>query len=110
VQAWNLRAIAGWQATALLFGVGLGHDWYEGQASARFVEPITGLFVLPLDVDLSTSRTMAFGNVGLDLGPVRIVGEAGYQFGKDEGITTVFQDFDPASGRFFAAAGLQFGF
>jgi hypothetical protein len=109
VQAWNLRAIAGWQSTALVFGVGLGHDWYEGQASARFVEPITGLFVLPLDLDLSASRTMAFGNLGLDLGAVRLVGEAGYQFGKDEGITTVFQDFDPASGRFFAAAGLQFG-
>jgi hypothetical protein len=38
-----------------------------------------------------------------------MVGEAGYQFGKDQDITTVFQDFDPASGRFFAAAGVQFG-
>jgi hypothetical protein len=61
------------------------------------------------DLDLSTSRTMAFANAGLDFQNVRIVGEAGYQFGKDQDIGTVFQDFDPAAGRFFAAAGLQFG-
>jgi hypothetical protein len=61
------------------------------------------------DLDLSTSRTMAFANAGLDFQNVRIVGEAGYRFGKDQDIGTVFQDFDPAAGRFFAAAGFQFG-
>jgi hypothetical protein len=108
VQAWNLRAVAGRRFSFLVLAVGLGHDWYDGEASARFREPVTGI-VVPIDLELNTSRTMAFANAGLDLRHVRIVGEAGYQFGKDQGITTVFQDFDPASGRFFAAAGLQFG-
>ena len=52
---------------------------------------------------------MGFVNVGLDFRAIRIGGEAGYQFGKDQDIGTVFEDFDPASGRFFAAAGVQFG-
>ena len=108
VQAWNLRAVAGRRFSLLALAVGLGHDWYDGEASARFREPFTGI-VVPIDLELNTSRTMAFANAGLDFQHVRIVGEAGYQFGKDQGITTVFQDFDPASGRFFAAAGLQFG-
>jgi hypothetical protein len=108
VQAWNLRAIAGRRFSLLALAIGLGHDWYDGEASARFREPFTGV-VVPLDLELNTSRTMAFANLGFDLGHVRIAGEAGYQFGKDQGITTVFQDFDPAGGRFFAGAGLQFG-
>jgi hypothetical protein len=108
VQAWNLRAVAGRRFSLLALAAGLGHDWYDGEASARFREPITGI-VVPLDLELNTSRTMAFANAGLDFQHVRIVAEAGYQFGKDQGLTTVFQDFDPASGRFFAAAGLQFG-
>jgi len=108
VQAWNLRAVAGKRFSVLALAVGLGHDWYDGEASVRFREPLTGS-VVPLDLDLKTSRTMAFANLGLDFRSVRIVGEAGYQFGKDQDIGTVFQDFDPASGRFFAAAGLQFG-
>ena len=88
--------------------VGLGHDWYGGAASIQFREPLTSAIV-PVALDLETSRTLVFANAGLELGAVRLVGEAGYQFGKDQNITTVFQDFDPASGRFFAAAGLQFG-
>jgi hypothetical protein len=108
VQAWNLRLVAGRQVSLLALSVGLGHDWYDGEASARFREPVTGI-VVPIDLELNTSRTMAFADAGLDFRHVRIVAEAGYQFGKDQNITTVFQDFDPASGRFFAAAGLQFG-
>jgi len=108
VQAWNLRAVAGTRFSVVTMAAGVGHDWYDGEASIRFREPITAA-VVPLELDLSTTRTMAFANLGLDFRFVRIVGEAGYQFGKDQGITTVFQDFDPASGRFFAAAGLQFG-
>jgi hypothetical protein len=108
VQAWNLRAVAGRRFSMVAVAVGLGHDWYDGEASALFREPLTGI-VVPLDLELNTSRTMAFANLGLDFGAMRIVGEAGYQFGKDQDIGTVFQDFDPASGRFFAAAGLQFG-
>jgi hypothetical protein len=108
VQAWNLRAVAGRRFSHLALAAGLGHDWYDGEASALFRESFTGL-VIRQDVELNTSRTMVFANAGLDFGHVRIVGEAGYQFGKDQNITTVFQDFDPASGRFFAAAGLQFG-
>ncbi len=108
VQAWNLRAVAGKRFSVLALAVGVGHDWYDGEASIRFNEPLTGA-IGAIELDLSTSRTMGFVNLGLDFRYVRLVGEAGYQFGKDQRIGTVFQDFDPASGRFFAAAGLQFG-
>ncbi len=108
VQAWNLRAVAGKRFSMLALAVGLGHDWYEGDASIRFRDPLTSA-VAPIDLELSTSRSMGFVNLGLDFRYVRLVGEAGYQLGKDQDIGTVFQDLDPASGRFFAAAGLQFG-
>ena len=108
VTAGNLRGAIGQTFSALAVAVGVGHDWYEGDASVRFRDPLGGATGV-VNVDLSTTRTLVFGNVGLDFGYIRVVGEAGYQFGKDQGITTVFQDFDPASGRFFAAAGLQFG-
>jgi hypothetical protein len=108
VTAWNLRGAIGHTFSALAVAIGVGHDWYEGDASVRFRDPRGGATGV-VNVDLSTTRTLVFGNVGLDFGYIRVIGEAGYQFGKDQGITTVFQDFDPASGRFFAAAGLQFG-
>ena len=108
VTAGNLGAAIGQTFSALAVEVVLGQDWYEGDASVRFRDPLGGATGV-VNVDLSTTRTLVFGNVGLDFGYIRVVGEAGYQFGKDQGITTVFQDFDPASGRFFAAAGLQFG-
>jgi hypothetical protein len=108
VQAWNLRAVAGRRFSVLTVAGGLGHDWYDGDASASFREPFTGI-VIRQDVELNTSRTMLFADAGVDFNHVRIVAEAGYQFGKDQNIGTVFQDFDPSSGRFFAAAGLQFG-
>ncbi|HEU5170262.1 MAG TPA: hypothetical protein VFU46_06980 [Gemmatimonadales bacterium] len=109
VQAWNLRASVGKRLSVLALAAGLGQDWYDGEANIRFRDPFSGLPAAPIDLDLSTSRTMGFVNAGLDFSYVRIVAEAGYQFGKDQGIATVFQDFDPASGRFFAAAGLTLG-
>lgn len=108
VQAWNLRAVAGKRFSMLALAVGLGHDCYDGHASIRFREPITSA-IGAVELDLATSRTMGFVNLGLDFRYVRLVGEAGYQLGKDQDIGTVFQDFDPAGGRFFAAAGVQFG-
>ena len=108
VKAWNLRGVVGRRFSVLAVAAGIGHDWYDGDANARFREPIGGA-TGAVDLDLSTTRTMVFADVGLDFRYVRIVGEAGYQFGKDQGITTTFEDLDPASGRFFASVGLQFG-
>src|SRR5688572_21395970 len=73
VQAWNLRAVAGKRFSMLALAVGVGHDWYEGEASIRFREPVSGA-IAALDLDLSTSRTLAFANLGLDFRYVRIVG------------------------------------
>ena len=63
-----------------------------------------------LQVDLKQSRTLAFLNAGLDLAAVSLVGEAGYQSGRDQELTTDFQDFDTTSGSFFAGLGLRVGF
>ena len=109
VQAWNLRAVAGTRFSVLTLAVGRRTRLVR----RRGEHPLPRADHRPSSCrSTSISRPHApwrFANLGLDFRFVRIVGEAGYQFGKDQDIGTVFQDFDPASGRFFAAAGLQFG-
>jgi hypothetical protein len=39
-----------------------------------------------------------------------LVGEAGYQSGRDQELSTDFKDFDTRSGKFFAGLGLRVTF
>jgi hypothetical protein len=109
LHATNLRLIASKQM--LVFGVaaGLGWDKYTGDALVRFREPVTGL-VQSIPVELSTSRALVFANAGLNLSMVKLVGEVGYQTGKDQNLSTNFEDFDTTKGKFFAGLGLRTGF
>ena len=105
LQATNLRLIASKQFAALQVAGGVGWDRYTGDAEVRLREqPGTGL-----GMELKESRAMAFLNAGLELAPLSIVGEAGYQSGRDRELSTDFEDFDTGSGKFFAGFGLRVG-
>jgi hypothetical protein len=41
---------------------------------------------------------------------MRLTAEVGYQGGKDQELTTEFEDFDTTKGKFFAGLGLRVDF
>jgi hypothetical protein len=106
LRATNLRVVASKQLAAFQLAAGLGWDRYTGDADVRLREGPDA----PIEIELEESRTLAFVNAGLDLAAVSIVGEAGYQGGRDQGLSTDFEDYDTTSGKFFAGLGLRLGF
>ena len=106
LQATNLRLVASKQFAALQLAAGVGWDRYTGDAEIQLRDrPDTGL-----RMDLKESRTLAFLNAGLDLAALSVVGEAGYQSGRDQELTTDFEGLDTKSGKFFAGLGLRVDF
>lgn len=106
LEATNLRLVASKQLAALQLAAGIGWDRYTGDARVQLrgaTEPSVG-------VALKESRTLAFLNVGLDLAAASLVGEAGYQSGRDEELSTDFEDYDTTDGKFFAGLGLRLSF
>jgi hypothetical protein len=106
LRATNVRLVDGKQLAAFQLADGLGWDRYTGDADVRLRESPD----LPIEIELKESRTLAFVNAGIDLAAVSIVGEAGYQGGRDQELSTDFEDYDTTSGKFFAGLGLRLGF
>ena len=110
LHATNLRLVASKQLLILGVAAGLGWDKYTGDAVIRFRDPITLTPQPDIPVKLNSSRGLAFVNAGLDLSMIRFTGEVGYQTGKDQNLSTDFEDFDTTKGKFFAGLGLRVGF
>ncbi len=110
LQAWNVRAAVSKKVAILALAAGLGWDRYTGGATIAFRNPVTSLPEPPIDFAVANERWQLFGNAGLDFGPAKLLGEIGYQAGKDQKLTTSFQDFDTTKGRVFGGVGLRFGF
>ena len=110
LHATNLRIVASKQLLFLDLAAGLGWDKYTGDAVIRFRDPITGVPYPDVPMKLNSSRALGFLNAGMSLSVVRLTGEVGYQGGKDQGLSTAFQDFDTTKGKFFAGLGLRVGF
>jgi hypothetical protein len=106
LQATNLRLVASKQFAVLQLAAGIGWDRYTGDAEIQLRDQ-PGAAV---QVGLKESRTLAFLNAGLDLAALSVVGEAGYQSGRDQELSTDFQGFDTKSGKLFAGLGLRVGF
>jgi hypothetical protein len=110
LHATNLRLVASKQLLILGLAAGLGWDKYTGDAVIRFRDPITLTPQPDIPVELNSSRGMAFVNAGLNLSLIKLTGEVGYQTGKDQNLSTDFEDFDTTKGKFFAGLGLRVGF
>jgi hypothetical protein len=108
LHATNLRIVASKRLLLLDLAAGLGWDRYTGDATIQFTHLLTG--TQTVDVKLKNSRTMVFANAGLNMGVVKLTGEAGYQGGKDQELSTDFENFDTTKGKFFAGLGLRVGF
>jgi hypothetical protein len=110
LHATNLRLIASKQLLVFDVAAGLGWDKYTGDALIKFRDPITGVLQPDVPVELESSRVLTFLNAGMSLSVVRLTGEIGYQGGKDQNLSTDFEDFDTTKGKFFAGLGLRVGF
>ena len=106
LQATNLRLVASKQFAALQLAGGIGWDRYTGAAEIELRDQPAAA----LQVDLKESRTLAFLNAGFELAALSVVGEAGYQSGRDQELSTDFEGFDTTSGKFFAGLGLRLSF
>jgi len=102
--------VASKQVTILDLAAGMGWDRYTGDAIIQFRDPITSVLQYNVPVDLNNSRVLGFVNAGLSMSMVRLSGEIGYQGGKDQALSTDFEDFDTTKGKFFAGLGLRVGF
>lgn len=111
LRATNLRLVASKQLAAFGLAAGLGWDKYSGDALIQVGDgtgPLGGTPDVP--VELSTSRALAFVNAGFSVALVRLVAEGGYLAGKDQRLSTDFEDFDTTKGKLFAGLGLRVGF
>jgi hypothetical protein len=108
LDATNLRAMAGYGFGVVSVGAGLGWDKYTGNADVEFIPTVGPAQAVSKDLD--QERTLGFLDAGLNLGFLNLVGEVGWQFGKDLNLSTTFQDNDPKDNRLFGSAALRFTF
>ncbi len=106
LQATNLRLVASKQLAALQLAAGSAGTATPATRTPAADDPLGRL----IELELEESRTLAFVNAGLDLAALSLVGEAGYQSGRDQELSTDFEDFDTKSGTFFAGLGLRLSF
>jgi hypothetical protein len=110
LHATNLRLVASKRLMILDFAAGLGWDKYTGDALISFRDPITSVPQPSVPLELRNSRGLAFLNAGFSMSAVRLTGELGYLSGKDQHLSTDFEDFDTTKGKLFAGLGLRVGF
>lgn len=109
LQATNLRLVASKHLAALEVAAGIGWDRYTGDAVIQFRDPLTEALEPAIALELRQSRALLFLDAGLDLRALSLVGEVGYQTGKDQKLSTDFEDFDSTGGRVFGSLGVQVG-
>ena len=81
--ATNLRAVATKRFGLASLAAGVGWDHYTGHAQVQFRDPVTAIPEQVIELELASSRTMGFVNAGIGFRHAKLVGEAGYQLGKD---------------------------
>ncbi len=102
------RLMVGSRMKPLTLAAGAGIDLYSGTGYVSFADS-SGADTT-VTTDLSTSRIMTVVNVGIDLGPLKLWGEGGFQIGKATVLATTFQRNDPGSGHFYGGLGAAIQF
>lgn len=106
--ATNVRVTAGMKL--LLFDVtaGFGFDHYSSDAHLTYFDSPTSTHTDTLA--LSANREVLFLDAGIDVLLVKLVGEIGFQTGRNESLSQAYRDLDPAAGHVFGGVGVRFSF
>ncbi len=107
LNATNVRAAASLRLLFLDVAAGVGWDRYSSRAEVAFNDPTQPTNPQRIALDLHDTREVLFLDAGLDLATAKLVGEIGYQTGKDQHLTTNFTSFDPKAGHVFGGLGLR---
>src|SRR3989449_1502958 len=107
LNATNVRAAASLRLLFLDVAAGVGWDRYSSRAEVAFNDPTQPTNPQRIALDLHDTREVLFLHAGLDLATAKLVGEIGYQTGKDQHLTTNFTSFDPKAGHVFGGLGLR---
>lgn len=107
LHATNIRVMAGMHLLLLDVAAGFGIDHYSSTAHLSYYDPV----VAQTDaIDLTNNRQVLFADAGLNLLLVKVVGEIGYQTGKDQKLSTNYSGFDPKAGHVFGGVGIRISF
>lgn len=108
LHATNVRVTASWRFVLLDLAAGFGFDKYSSTAHLRYY---SGVATVSADtIDLDNSRQVLFANAGMNFAVLKLVGELGYQTGKDQTLSTTYSDFDPKAGHVYGGLGVRFSF
>ncbi len=108
LRATNIRLVAGMHILLLDVAAGVGLDQYKSTAHVSYYN---SLVTTKTDtIKLDNKRSVLFVDAGMNFLLVKVVGELGYQTGKDQDLTTTYQGFDPKSGHVFGGIGVRVSF
>ena len=108
LKATNFRVTAGMHLLLLDVAAGFGYDVYTSNAHlAYYSSPIS---IAHDTLNLNNKREVIFLNAGMNLMLIKVIGEIGYQTGKDQTLSTNYQGLDPKAGHVFGGAGVRISF
>ena len=111
LNATNVRVAAGLNLLLLQVAAGFGFDHYSSTGHLRFYNnPPLNTTVQTVTVPVTNDRQVLFANAGLSLVAFKLVGEIGYQTGKDQKLSTTYSDFDSTAGHVYGGVGVRFSF
>jgi len=108
LKATNVRVAASMRLLFIDAAAGFGFDRYTSTANLRFHD--TPLTVKQVPLSRANSRQVLFVNAGLDLMAAKLVGELGYQTGKDQNLSRNYTAFDPKAGHVYGGVGFRISF
>ncbi len=114
LKATNVRVAASLRFLVLDVAAGFGFDHYSSTGhivvGSTFNCPGPGCGKQTVTVAVTNNRQVLFADAGLNLMLLKLVGEIGYQTGKDQQLSTTYRDFDPTAGHVYGGLGVRFSF
>ena len=108
LRATNIRLVAAMHILLLDVAAGVGLDQYTSTAHVSYYNSLASTTTDTIKLD--NKRSVLFVDAGMNLLAVKLVGELGYQTGKDQDLTTTYQGFDPKAGHVFGGIGIRVSF
>ena len=108
LHATNFRLTAGMHLLLLDVAAGVGYDIYTSTAHVNYYNTL--ITTAADTLNLNNKREVVFLDAGINLILLKVVGEIGYQTGKDQQLTTNYSGFDPKAGHVFGGVGVRISF